>query len=51
MKEQLAERNALKLYNAFIMPIIMLLIRIEIDVIFQITYDKFFNNIGASGNK
>lgn len=29
----------------------MLITRIEIDVIFQITFDKFFNNIGPSGSK
>ena len=31
------------------MPIILLTIRLEIDIIFQTTYEKFFGNIGPSG--
>lgn len=40
---------ATKLFQTFAMPIVVLSIRVEIDVIFQITYGKFFNDIGPSG--
>lgn len=33
------------------MPVILMAVRVEINVIFQKTFEKFFNNIGASGNK
>jgi len=51
IQRKLAEKNANKLFQTFIMPIIVMTIRLEIDVIFQITYQKFFNNIGPSGKK
>ena len=33
------------------MPLLMMTIRIEVEIIFNMSYDKFFNNIGPSGNK
>lgn len=33
------------------MPLLVLTIRLEIDIIFHLSYNKFFNNIGPSGNK
>jgi hypothetical protein len=33
------------------MPLLVLTIRLEIDVVFHLSYNQFFNNIGPSGNK
>jgi hypothetical protein len=45
----MAIKNANKFFHTFVMPIILLTIRLEIDIIFQTTYEKFFGNIGPSG--
>ena len=29
----------------------MMVVRLEIEIIFSLSYDKFFSNIGPSGNK
>lgn len=39
-----------KLFQMFIMPLLLLTIRLELDVIFNMGYHSFFNNIGPSGN-
>ena len=39
-----------KLWQMFIMPLLLLTIRLELDVIFNMGYHAFFNNIGPSGN-
>ena len=49
MSHYLAKKNATKLFQTFVMPIIVLNIRIEINVIFHLTYGKFFNDVGPSG--
>ena len=41
--------SATKLFQTFVMPILVLTVRIEIDIIFQCTYPGFFNDIGPSG--
>jgi hypothetical protein len=33
------------------MPLLLLTTRLEIDVIFHLAFNQFFNNIGPSGNK
>ena len=33
------------------MPLLLMTARMEIEIIFNMSYDKFFNNIGPSGNK
>ena len=49
MSHYLAKKNATKLFQTFVMPIVVLNIRIEINVIFHLTYGKFFNDVGPSG--
>ena len=48
---EIATNNANKFFHTFIMPVLLLTIRLEIDIIFQTSYSKFFGNIGPSGNE
>jgi len=40
-----------RLLQNFVMPLLIMTARMEIEIIFNMSYDKFFNNIGPSGNK
>ena len=51
LADELKEKQSEKFFLLFIMPMIILTIRIQIEVIFQMTFDKFYNNKGASGKK
>ena len=44
-------KEAEKFFYLFIMPLLILVIRIEVDLVFQTTYPLFYNNIGPSGAK
>jgi hypothetical protein len=46
-----ATKEAKHLFKVLVMPLLLLTIRLEIDVIFHLTYSKFFGNIGPSGKK
>jgi len=48
---EIATNNANKFFHTFMMPVLLLTIRLEIDIIFQTSYNKFFGNIGPSGNE
>ena len=38
-----------KLFTNFIMPLILMTVRFEVEMIFRVNYIKFFKNIGNSG--
>ena len=40
-----------RLIQNFIMPLLIMTARMEIEIIFNMSYERFFNNIGPSGNK
>jgi hypothetical protein len=33
------------------MPLLLMTVRLEVHVVFNLGYDTFFNNVGPSGNK
>lgn len=51
MQAQQINKDAKNLFENIVMPLLVLTIRLEIDVVFHLSYNQFFNNIGPSGNK
>jgi hypothetical protein len=51
MKLIQAKKNAKNLFINLVMPLLVMTVRLEIHVIFHLSYNNFFNNIGPSGNK
>jgi len=49
-KKEMCTANAKRLLSTFIYPLLIMTIRLEIEVIFTMRYEKFFSNIGPSGN-
>jgi hypothetical protein len=40
-----------KIFSNFIMPMLILTIRFQIEFIFRLNYRHYFENIGPTGNK
>lgn len=51
IKVEQVTKDAKNLFQNIVMPLLVLTIRLEIDVIFHLGYNKFFNNVGPSGIK
>jgi hypothetical protein len=51
LKIEQVTRDAKNLFSNIVMPLLLLTIRLETDVIFHLAYYKFFNNIGLNGKK
>ena len=49
MKNKKIEEKAVNFYKLFVMPLKVLIIRLQIFFIFNLTYIQFFNDIGPSG--
>ena len=50
-KKEMCRGIARRLLATFIYPLLIMTIRLEIEVIFNMRYEKFFANIGPSGNQ